>query len=146
MDTAAVFHVSSDTLLRWHRAWKHDGITGLSNRAGRPPSGDVHYRGALVAALERNPRELGLPSETWTVALLQGYLHQTLGVRMSETSLRVLLHRLGYSYQSEIAKLPLLQRTPRTRQEMTEWLAEAAALLPGLFGDKATWRKHEPEA
>ena len=65
---------------------------------------------------------------------------------MSETSLRALLHRLGYCYQPDVTRLPLLQRTPRTRQEITEWLAEAAALLPGLFGDKASWKRREPEA
>jgi transposase len=146
MDTAAALLVSQATVLRWHRAWRTSGVDGLASRAGRPQGGAVHYRVALVAALERNPRDVGIPSDAWTVTLLQAYLHQTLGVRMSETSLRVLLHRLGYRYQPDVTRLPLLQRTPRTRQEITEWLAEAAGLLPGLFGDKAAWKRREPEA
>jgi transposase len=145
MDTAVTFHISKGTLLRWHRAWQRDGIAGLSNRAGRPRGTDIHYRQTLVAALEQYPRELGIPSESWTVPLLRTYMQQTVGVLLSETSMRALLHQLGYRYDAEVTRLPILQRTPRTRQEMADWLEEAAALLPGIFGDKTSWRQTEPE-
>jgi transposase len=145
MDTAMAFHVSTGTLLRWYHAWQREGIAGLSNRAGRSRSGDVHYRQTLVAALEQQPCDLGIPSEGWTVNLLRDYMQQTVGVLVSETSMRALLHQLGYRYDTEVTRLPILQRTPRTRQEMAEWLEEAAALLPGMFGDKTSWRRSDPE-
>ena len=66
---------------------------------GRPPLLGDEDRKRLVALLCHSPQHLGSPAANWTVPLLCEHLGFATGVRVSEPTMRRLLHRLGYVWK-----------------------------------------------
>ena len=88
------------TVSRWLRAFNHRGVAALwpGKSPGRPPTADADFQAALVAAVEKNPRDLGHPFTRWTVALLTEHLRRAVHVTVSTSTVRAVLRRLGYRY------------------------------------------------
>jgi transposase len=86
------------TVRHWLNRFVAGGIAALADapRAGRPPTADAAYHGALDDLADRDPRSLGLPFDAWTSARLSAALGETTGVRITPGWMRVLLtqHRL----------------------------------------------------
>jgi transposase len=76
--------VSDRTVRRVIERYEADGLAGLNNKPipGRPPRVTAAYLHQLEAAVERHPRELGLPFSNWTTANLARYMAQQTGIEI----------------------------------------------------------------
>lgn len=90
---------SPRTVQWWLGRFRTDGIAALADapRSGRPARADASYQEALVAALDADPRSLGLLFDVWTSARLSAYLAETTGVRICSGWLRVLIGRQRFA-------------------------------------------------
>ena len=90
---------TEETVRRWLGAFRAGGVAALADapRAGRPRRADAAYLAALEAAVEADPRALGLGVDIWTSARLSAYLAETTGTRIAPGWLRVLLHRQRFA-------------------------------------------------
>jgi transposase len=94
---AAIVRESEATVLRWLKRYLAEGIEGLQDalRPGRPSEVTAAYRAALLAAVRRRPRGLGLPFSLWTLQRLVDYLAEQTGVRVSDETVRRALKQAG---------------------------------------------------
>jgi transposase len=94
---AAVVRESEATVLRWLKRYLAEGLEGLHDapRPGRPSELTEAYRAALLAAVRRRPRSLGLPFSLWTLQRLVDYLAEQTGIRVSDETVRRALKQAG---------------------------------------------------
>jgi len=94
-DIASVVRESDDTVARWLKRYRAEGLEGLKDapRAGRPSEITEAYRSKLLAAVRRRPRSLDLPYSLWTLQRLIDYLAEETGQRISLETMRQLLKR-----------------------------------------------------
>src|SRR5262245_39011158 len=94
---AAIVRESEATVLRWLKRYLAEGLEGLQDapRPGRPPELTEAYRMALLAAVRRRPRSLGLPFSLWTLQRLVDYLAEHTRVRVSDETVRRALKQAG---------------------------------------------------
>ena len=87
------------TVRRWLRRFAAGGIAALADapRPGRTPEADAAYLAALEAALDTEPRALGLPFDVWTSPRLSAYLAEQTGVRLAPGWLRAILARRRFA-------------------------------------------------
>jgi transposase len=106
---APLFAMSRATMRCWSRRFNAHGPAGLSDdpRRGRPRKGGSSPLAAMVTILEDDPRHAGSLATFWTVALLGMVLVHQLGVRLSTSTLRGALHRLGLRWGRPRLAMPL---------------------------------------
>jgi transposase len=94
---AAIVLESEATVLRWLKRYLAEGIEGLYDapRPGRPSELTEAYRDALLAAVRRRPRSLGLPFSLWTLQRLVDYLAEHTSIRVSDETVRRALKQAG---------------------------------------------------
>ena len=94
---AVIVRESEATVLRWLKRYLAEGIEGLQDapRPGRPSELTAAYRAALLAAVRRRPRSLGLPFSLWTLQRLVDYLAEQTGIRVSDETVRRALKEAG---------------------------------------------------
>jgi transposase len=94
---AAIVRKSEATVLRWLKRYLAEGLGGLHDapRPGRPSEMTEAYRAALLAAVRRWPRSLGLPFSLWTLQRLVDYLAEHTSIRVSDETVRRALKRMG---------------------------------------------------
>jgi transposase len=94
---AAIVRESAATVLRWLKRYLAEGIEGLQDapRPARPSEVTAAYRTALLAAVRRRPRSLGLPFSLWTLQRLVDYLAEHTGMRVSDETVRRALKHAG---------------------------------------------------
>jgi transposase len=94
---AAIVRESEATVLRWLKRYLAEGIEGLQDapRPGRPSEVTEGYRAALLAAVRRRPRSLGLPFSLWTRQRLGDYLAEHTGIRVADETVRRALKQKG---------------------------------------------------
>jgi transposase len=87
---ARIVRESEATVLRWLKRYRAEGLEGLQDapRPGRPSSMTAAYKAALLAAVRRRPRSLGLPFSLWTLQRLVDYLAEQTGIRVSDETIR----------------------------------------------------------
>jgi transposase len=87
---ARIVRESEATVLRWLKRYRAEGMEGLQDapRPGRPSPMTEAYTAALVAAVRRRPRSLGLPFSLWTLQRLVDYLAEQTGIRVSDETVR----------------------------------------------------------
>ncbi len=89
----------------------------------------VHLLEALLAV---PPRELGYPHASWTVPLLQEVLEIATELRVSEDTLRRVLHRLDYvCKRPRYDLIPDPEREKKTRHPAAAGPIAAAECGPG---------------
>jgi transposase len=64
------------TVVRFVQRYEAEGLPGLHTkpRSGRPRRTTAEYEAKLLAAVEKEPRSLGLPFSNWTTANLAEYM------------------------------------------------------------------------
>jgi putative transposase len=69
---------SRSTVVRFIQRYEAEGVQGLYTkpRSGRPRRVTPEYEAKLVAAVEQEPRAMGLPFSNWTTANLAEYMAQ----------------------------------------------------------------------
>jgi transposase len=94
---AAIVRESEATVLRWLKRYLAEGLEGLQDapRPGRPSELTEAYRMALLAAMRRRPRSLGLPFSLWTLQRLVDYLAEHTRIRVSDETVRRALKQAG---------------------------------------------------
>jgi transposase len=94
---AAIVRESEATVLRWLKRYRAEGLNGLRDapRPGRPSEMTEAYRAALLAAVRRRPRSLGLPFSLWTLQRLVDYLAEHTSIRVSDETVRRALKQMG---------------------------------------------------
>jgi transposase len=87
---ARIVRESEATVLRWLKRYRAEGLEGLHDapRPGRPSSMTAAYKAALLAAVRRRPRSLGLPFSLWTLQRVVDYLAEQTGIRVSDETIR----------------------------------------------------------
>ena len=94
---ATIVRESEATVLRWLKRYLAEGLEGLHDapRPGRPSALTEAYRAALLAAVRRRPRSLGLPVSLWTLQGLVDYLAERTSIRVSDETVRRALKQAG---------------------------------------------------
>jgi transposase len=94
---AAIVRESEATVGRWLKRYLAEGLDGLQDapRPGRPSEVTEAYRTALLAAVRRRPRSLGLPFSLWTLQRLVDYLAEKTTIRVSDETVRRALKQAG---------------------------------------------------
>jgi transposase len=87
---AAIVRDSEATVGRWLKRYWAEGLNGLQDapRPGRPSEVTAAYRTALLAAVRRQPRSLGLPFSLWTLQRLGDDLAEKTTIRVSDATVR----------------------------------------------------------
>jgi transposase len=94
---AAIVRESEATVLRWLKRYLAEGLEGLHDapRPGWPSELTEAYRAALLAAVRRRPRSVGLPFSLWTLQRLVDYLAERTSIRVSDETVRRALKQAG---------------------------------------------------
>ncbi len=94
---ARIVRVDEETVRRWLKRYRSEGITGLqdSPRPGAPRKVTAAYVEQLLAAVRRRPRSLGLPCSLWTLRRLADYLAEQTGIRVEYETVRLHLKANG---------------------------------------------------
>jgi transposase len=94
---AAIVRESEATVGRWLKRYLAEGLNGLQDapRPGRPSAVTEAYRTALLAAVRRRPRSVGLPFSLWTLQRLVDYLAEKTTIRVSDETVRRALKQAG---------------------------------------------------
>jgi transposase len=90
-----------DTVRHWLQRYQAEGLEGLRDRprSGRPPKAGADARAQIRQLLQTSPAEQGYPHNGWTVPLLVHHLQIALGLILSTTTVRRLLHALSYVWR-----------------------------------------------
>ena|SRR5438445_4183270 len=112
---------SRETVRRVLHRFATGELAGLVTRprSGRPRVVTAAWEAELLRVIALSPREVGVPSATWTTDLLAGYLAAATGQRVSPETVRVHLHRLEY-----VCKRPTWT-LKRKATEQPEWAKNA---------------------
>jgi transposase len=96
-EIAPIVRESEATVLRWLKRFIAEGANGLLDapRPGRPATITDAYRQQLLAAVRRRPRSLNLPYSLWTLQRLVDYMAEQTGIRVSDETVRHILHQAG---------------------------------------------------
>jgi transposase len=101
-EVAATFGVTRQTLYNWRARLEADDVPrALRDRRGRGrrSAWTEPVRRFLGWTMTLPPEDLGYASVGWTAALLLRHLERWAGMRVSDTTLREQLHRLGYVWK-----------------------------------------------
>ena len=76
---------SRATVVRFIHRYETEGLQGLHTkpRSGRPRHVTPEYEAKLLAAVEKEPRSLGLPFSNWTAANMAEYMAEQTGIVIS---------------------------------------------------------------
>ena len=93
--TAIIVRESEATVLRWLKRYLAEGTQGLSDapKPGRPATISDAYRQQLLETVRRRPRTLDQPYSMWTLQRLSDYMAEQTGTRVSDETVRHILHR-----------------------------------------------------
>ena len=156
---ASILEYDEATVRRWLERFEADGLEGLQDRprSGRPRSAGAAAQDTVRRALEVSPEGCGHPGVAlWTVVLLQTHLFVARGVQLSCSSVRRLVHALGYAWRRPRHVLPKDPDTDSKMRHICSTLLAAPAnavvlcldecdihLMPLL---RATWMRRGQQA
>ena len=94
---AADLHVTTRTLQRWLNAYRQQRLDGLRIQwaPGRAPLIAATRAPDILTWIKQGPAGCGLDRANWTYAELATYLYQTVGLSVSETTLRTFCTKHG---------------------------------------------------
>lgn len=119
-EVAELLNVATGTVYNWHRRWRKEGLSGLSDapRSGRPALADENYAAKLSAVMESDPATLGYGFTIWTVERLRAHMAKETGIQMSDETFRTVLRQNRDVYRRPKHDLkPLQELEARKRAE-----------------------------
>lgn len=124
-EIAELMDYSVETVYSWLERYRADGIAGLEDepRSGRPPK-TPRLRDIVEAQVGQSPECSGYVFSCWTVSTLVTHLWQRFGVCVSPSTLRRVLHTLGY-----VCGRPKLTMPRRTDPDAEAKLVRLNAVL-----------------
>lgn len=89
---------SQDTVVRVRKRFVTGGLDAVPRRTapGRERTVTAAWQAELLRVIEVDPHEVGQETANWTTGRLADYLGQQTGVQVTEETVRVYLHALGY--------------------------------------------------
>ena len=114
-EIAELMDYSAETVYSWLERYRAEGIGGLEDdpRSGRPPN-TPHLRDIVEVQAGPSPECSGYVFSCWTVGTLVAHLWQRFRVCVSNSTLRQVLHSLGYVCGRPKLAIPKRKdRTPR---------------------------------
>jgi transposase len=123
-EVATTLGVTRQTLYNWRaRLEAEDAPAALRDRSGRgrPTVWTEPVRRFVEWSMQQPSEDLGYASVDWTAALMQEHVKTYAGLRVSDTTMRALLHDLGYKW-----KRPryVLQRDPDREKKALDSAAD----------------------
>jgi transposase len=115
---ASILEYDEATVRRWLERFEAEGLEGLQDRprSGRPRSAGAAAQESVRRAMEATPEACGHPGVAlWTIVLLQAHLALEMGLQLSCSSVRRLVHALGYAWRRPRHVLP---KDPETASKM----------------------------
>lgn len=105
---AAIFECSEATVREWLARFEADGVTGLHDRprAGRPRQADAVARERIRQTVDQAPASAGYALGYWTLVTLCSHLAERLDLRLSQATLRRILHAVAYRWRRPRHCLP----------------------------------------
>jgi transposase len=97
---AATFECSDKTVRKWISRYESESYNGLIDkpRTGRPATVDETVRMTIERDMEKTPIDFGYLAVFWTLGLLCVHLVKTLGIKVSNSTVRRCLHTLDYAF------------------------------------------------
>jgi transposase len=131
-EIATIFDVSRATVRFWLRRFEEQGPAGLQDepRSGRPRTVTPQAEERLVGMLAQDPQQVqpGFLATIWTVAMLGLALATTMGLTVSETTIRATLHRLGLAWRRPRLTMP---RKTDPDKAAKQWAIAEAVIAAG---------------
>lgn len=127
---ASILEYDEVTIRRWLERYEVEGLEGLQDRprSGRPRSAGAAARESVRRAIETGPEASGhVGVALWTVVLLQAHLLLGQGLQVSRSSVRRLLHAMGYAWRRPRHVLPKDPETDRKMRHICSTLLAAPA-------------------
>jgi transposase len=138
---AIIFQTSRATVRFWIKRYNTEGPDGLYDepRSGRPSKVNASVQDTLVDCLEEDPLEEGSVATFWTVAMLVLVLIDKLGISLSFSTVRSLLHKMGLHWGRPRLAMPT-KTDPEKAQKQWQ-IAKAVVQAPEnaaiLYSDEA---------
>jgi transposase len=97
---AQLFETCRATVRFWIKRFNAEGPAGLydRDRSGRPPKATQELKDAIVQLVQDDPLKEGYLATFWTVAMLVLALVGRVGMKLSPSTVRRVLHHLGLSW------------------------------------------------
>jgi transposase len=140
-ELATLFTMSRATVRFWIRRFNAHGPAGLYDdpRSGRPRTVSPQVLERIVTMLQDDPRHAGYLATYWTVVMVGAALVHQLGVRLSASTLRNALQRLGLRWGRPRLAMPLKTDPAKAYKQ---WVIAKAVIEAGpevtiLYGDES---------
>ena len=87
---APVVRMSEQTVRRWLKRYRAEGLNGLYDapRSGAPATVTPAYRDRLLQVVRQRPRSLDLPFSLWTLERLADFMAEETGIRVHPDTVR----------------------------------------------------------
>lgn len=120
-DIARSIDVHHDSVSKWVRVYAARGDMGIASTKAPGPKQKLSDR--QIARLGRiiigkNPRQLNFGLNLWTVSVVGDLIERLFEVRLHDTTVQRLLHRMGFSPQK-----PTLRAFFRDDEQIREWMS-----------------------
>lgn len=117
-EIAELLGVHRSTVHRWVKDYVRFGLEGLEvgKSTGRPRKVDSEVDEILLAATDKNPRDLGYPFTRWTAVNLAAHVAREAHVHVHPATLRRAMKRLGLRYKRPKLSLKHRQDRPARRR------------------------------
>jgi transposase len=140
-ELATLFTMSRASVRFWIRRFNAHGPAGLYDdpRSGRPRKVSPQVLESIVTLLQDDPRHAGYLATYWTVVMVGAALVHQLGVRLSTSTLRNALHRLGLRWGRPRLAMPLKTDPAEAYKQwvMAKAVIEAGPQVTILYGDES---------
>ncbi len=127
---AILFQTSRVTVRLWIKRYNAQGPNGLYDepRSGRPGKVNTSVQETLLDCLEEDPLQEDSVTTFWTVAMLVWVLIDKLGVCLSLSTVRSLLHKIGLSWGRPRLAMPT--KTDADKAQKQWQIAKAVVEAP----------------
>jgi len=117
-EIAELMDYSAETVYTWLERYRLAGVAGLEDepRSGRPPT-TPQLKGIVQAQASQSPGCFGYVCSCWTVALLAAHLCQRFRVNVTTSTLRRVLHQVGFVWGRPKLAMPE-RRDPETEAKL----------------------------
>lgn len=125
---ADIFECDAASVRTWIERFEAEGVKGLHDRprCGRPCKADVVAQHTIRQIVTSPPSAFGYLFGFWTVVTVCTHLVSSMGLKLSQATVRRMLWRLGYRWRRPRHTLP---SDPLAREKMW-WLCEQILRAP----------------
>jgi transposase len=138
---AVIFQTSRVTVRFWIKRYNLEGPAGLYDepRSGRPHKVTDSVQDTLIECLEEDPAQEGSIATFWTVAMLVLMLINKLGLCLSSSTVRGLLHQMGLSWGRPRLAMPTKTDPEKAQKQwqIAKAVVEATENTAILYSDES---------